>query len=84
MFSLLIWSQLFLIDYNQLLGLQGMTVKFNKDGDAPGRYDIFQYQKIKESTLIAVNQSVDNSTNLNYSPPEYDYIRIGNWESDVT
>uniref|UniRef100_T1K821 G-protein coupled receptors family 3 profile domain-containing protein n=1 Tax=Tetranychus urticae TaxID=32264 RepID=T1K821_TETUR len=55
--------------------LQGMTVKFNKDGDAPGRYDIFQYQRVKES--LDYSNSSDSQ-----SPSEYDYIKIGNWESE--
>lgn len=52
-----------------------MTVKFNKDGDAPGRYDIFQYQRVKES--LDYSNSSDSQ-----SPSEYDYIKIGNWESE--
>ena len=59
-----------------------MIVKFNKDGDAPGRYDIFQYQKTKASMLISYGIGDKKTNNLIYSPAEYDYIKIGNWESD--
>ncbi|CAL4082358.1 unnamed protein product, partial [Meganyctiphanes norvegica] len=37
------------------IGRQGREVKFNQDGDAPGSYSIFQYQKIREDAYDYVH-----------------------------
>lgn len=54
-----------------------MIVKFNKDGDPPARYDIYQYQRIQESTNHdGSNSSLHSSHQIKY---RYDYVNIGDW-----
>ncbi|XP_050687348.1 metabotropic glutamate receptor 7-like [Eriocheir sinensis] len=45
------------------IGRQGREVKFNADGDAPGSYFIYQYQRVPPSP----------------HGHDYDYVLIGNW-----
>ena len=56
------------------IGLQGngMVVKFNSDGDAPGSYDIFQYQRVgKESNFMKTERNT-----------RFDYVSIGEWANE--
>lgn len=46
-----------------------MVVKFNKDGDSFGSYDIFQYQRI--------SSNASNGNKL-----QFDYVSIGEWTND--
>jgi len=59
-----------------ILGRQGGLVKFNKDGDAPGRYDIFQYQRIMKSSEDYFREG-DRRSRF-----KFDYVNIGDWEND--
>lgn len=49
-----------------------MIVKFNKDGDAPGSYDIFQYQRINKR----------NHYHRTFDATKFDYVSIGEWAND--
>ncbi len=59
------------------IGLQGngMVVQFNKDGDAPGSYDIFQYQRVNKR-----NHNHHNSRGIDVT--RFDYVSIGEWAND--
>ncbi|KAL4669868.1 hypothetical protein H8959_008422, partial [Pygathrix nigripes] len=48
------WPTLFTPSFFQSLGSAGTPVTFNENGDAPGRYDIFQYQITNKSTEYKV------------------------------
>ena len=72
-FNLIHIEEIFL--FITFLGRQGGIVKFNKDGDAVGRYDIFQYQRVKRS-LRNYDEEKDRSRF------KCDYINIGDWEND--
>lgn len=63
-----------------------MEVQFNKDGDAPGRYDIFQYQKrvshnSDDSPQNGSAWNDDDDDDRNDEPLDYDYVQIGSWEN---
>ena len=49
-----------------------MVVKFNSDGDAPGSYDIFQYQKVDK----------DNYFTRSHENTRFDYVSIGEWNNE--
>ncbi|XP_011851320.1 PREDICTED: metabotropic glutamate receptor 8 isoform X1 [Mandrillus leucophaeus] len=48
------WTTLFTPSFFQSLRSAGTPVTFNENGDAPGRYDIFQYQITNKSTEYKV------------------------------
>ncbi|CAG2171357.1 unnamed protein product [Oppiella nova] len=63
------------VSFKSLQG-NGMVVKFNADGDAPGSYDIFQYQRVaKRSHSRRSHDSGDESAG-------FDYVSIGEWAND--
>lgn len=49
------------------IGSAGTPVIFNENGDAPGRYDIFQYQIINKSAEYKVIGQWANQLHLNVS-----------------
>ncbi len=49
-----------------------MVVQFNKDGDAPGSYDIFQYQRVNKRNH---NRGAVDVT-------RFDYVSIGEWANE--
>lgn len=56
------------IDFNIFFsGSAGTPVVFNENGDAPGRYDIFQYQITNKSTEYKVIGQWSNQLHLNVS-----------------
>jgi len=61
-------------------GSAGTPVMFNKNGDAPGRYDIFQYHTTNTSTpgYRLVGQWTDDlqlNVSLYYSFPAFFFVR---------
>ncbi|KFO91415.1 Metabotropic glutamate receptor 8, partial [Buceros rhinoceros silvestris] len=56
-------------------GSAGTPVVFNENGDAPGRYDIFQYQITNKSTEYKVIGQWTNQLHLNVVPL---FLRQGN------
>ncbi|XP_074594692.1 metabotropic glutamate receptor 8-like isoform X2 [Brevipalpus obovatus] len=73
----------------RFIGPQEMEVQFNKDGDAPGRYDIFQYQKRISPNIgnsfrngsIWNDHDGGDDDDRNEGPLDYDYVQIGSWEN---
>lgn len=47
----------------------GNPVQFNENGDAPGRYDIFQYQINNKTTEYKIIGNWTEKLNLNVSLP---------------
>jgi len=52
---------------NFFSGSAGTPVIFNENGDAPGRYDIFQYQITNKSTEYKIIGHWTNQLHLNVS-----------------
>ncbi|XP_054163872.1 metabotropic glutamate receptor 8-like [Oppia nitens] len=63
------------VSFKSLQG-NGMVVKFNADGDAPGNYDIFQYQRVNRRSHSR------RSHDSNHDSSGYDYVAIGEWAND--
>lgn len=58
---------MYLLLLNIFSGSAGTPVVFNENGDAPGRYDIFQYQITNKSTEYKVIGQWSNQLHLNVS-----------------
>lgn len=66
MYILKIPLKVFIV-FNMFSGSAGTPVVFNENGDAPGRYDIFQYQITNKSTEYKVIGQWSNQLHLNVS-----------------
>ncbi|TRZ01092.1 hypothetical protein DNTS_013638 [Danionella cerebrum] len=71
-----------LVDLNQsflticFTGSGGTPVLFNENGDAPGRYNIYQYQISRNSTAEykVIGRWTNDKLHLNVSPPSIQYV----------
>lgn len=70
--------------FNFFSGSAGTPVIFNENGDAPGRYDIFQYQITNKSTEYKVIGQWTNQLHLNVSTSLIVMLTLENTHLSIT